>query len=82
MESELKLTPRQSALIGAMVVFAVLLAVLLWEFESTDFWLYIAGAVVCGFAFLYFFYQYNVEFVVKNRGKKQSGEKTSSLDTK
>ncbi|MDG7001573.1 MAG: hypothetical protein JRN15_20950 [Nitrososphaerota archaeon] len=82
MESELKLTPRQSALIGAMVVFAVLLAVLLWEFESTDFWLYIAGAVVCGFAFLYFFYQYNVEFVVKNRLKKEPAGKAGQSDTK
>lgn len=72
MESKAKMAPRQVVLIGVMVLFAIILAVLLWEFESTDYWPFVVGSAGCGFAFLYVFYQYNVEFVVKNRAKKPS----------
>ncbi|MCL4518971.1 MAG: hypothetical protein M1587_07220 [Thaumarchaeota archaeon] len=75
MESKAKLAPRQAALIGAMILFAIMLAVLLWEFESTDYWLFVVGSAGFGLAFLYVFYQYNVEFVVRNRTKKEQVEK-------
>ncbi len=75
MESKTSLNSRQAILIAAMVFFAAALAVLLWEFESTDYWLFVVGSVFCGLAFLYAFYQYNVEFVVKRRVKKQPDAK-------